>query len=110
MSKLTLNVYDKNDLNNVIKTVEAEPAELMFGSIRAIMKLLNIDNINDTGELLKVVYGAWDQLTNILNTFFPDMDDEDWDYVRLEELLPVVISILKITFGKILEIPSDPKN
>lgn len=110
MKGLVINVYDKADRNNVVKTVEAEPADLMFGSIRSIMKLLNIDDINDTGELLKTVYDAWDQLTGILNECFPEMEDKDWDNVKLNELIPVIVTILKVSFGKVLDIPGDPKN
>ena len=46
----TLNVYDKE--NNIVKTCEAVDAELKFGAIRSIMKLLSIDDINDTAQLL----------------------------------------------------------
>lgn len=110
MKDLVINVYDKKDKSKIVKTVEAKPADLMFGSIRSIMKLLNIDDINNTAELLETVYGAWNQLTDILNTCFPDMKDEDWDNVKLQELLPVLVTILKVSFGKVLEIPSDSKN
>lgn len=103
-----INVYDKD--NNIIKTSEAIDCELKFGAIRSIMKLLNIDDINDTGELLKVIYSAWEQLTVILSQCFPDMDEKDWDYVKLDELIPVVVGILRASFGKILTIPNDSKN
>lgn len=103
-----INVYD-ND-NNVIKSCSAVDASLKFGAIRSIMKLLKIDDINDTGALLKVIYDAWEQLTAILNQCFPDMAEEDWDNVKLDELVPVVVGILKVSFGKILTIPSDSKN
>lgn len=104
----TLNVYDKE--NNIVKTCEAVDADLKFGAIRSIMKLLNIDDINDTAQLLKVVYSAWEQLTAILSQCFPDMKEEDWDNVKLEELIPVIVGILRTSFGKILTIPSDSKN
>ena len=103
-----INVYDKD--NNVVKTCEAVDAELKFGAIRSIMKLLNIDSINDTGELLKVIYSAWEQLTVILSQCFPDMKENDWDFVKLDELVPVVVGILRASFGKILTIPNDSKN
>ena len=45
--KLTINVYDEN--NEVVKTCEAQTIDLEFGTIRALMKLLNVDNVNDTG-------------------------------------------------------------
>lgn len=104
----TLNVYDKD--NNIVKTCEAVDADLKFGAIRSIMKLLNIDDIDDTAQLLKTVYSAWEQLTAILSQCFPDMKEEDWDNVKLEELIPVIVGILRTSFGKILTIPSDSKN
>ena len=106
--ELKLNVY--NDENKVVKTATAEVMELKFGSIRSLMKLLNVDNIDDTAQLLKVVYGAWDQLTKILNSCFPDMTDEDWDNVKVSELVVVLVTILKYSFTQMLSIPTDSKN
>ena len=108
MDTLKINVYDDND--NIVKTCEAKPVDLKFGAVRSIMKLLKVDDINNTAELLKAVYGAWDQLTSILGKCFPDMEDKDFDNIKLAELMPVMIAILKLSFGKILEIPSDSKN
>lgn len=105
---LKLNVYD--DENNVVKTATAELIELKFGSIRRLMKLLNVDNINDTFELLKVLYGAWEQITKVLNGCFPDMTEEDWDNVKVSELIPVLLAILKYSFTQMLDIPTDSKN
>lgn len=74
------------------------------------MKLLKIDDINDTGELLTTIYDVWDQLVDILKQCFPDMQDEDWEHVKLKELVPVVLMMLKSSFKEILSIPNDPKN
>lgn len=106
--ELKLNVYDNE--NKVVKTATAEVMELKFGSIRSLMKLLNIDDINDTAQLLKVVYGAWEQLTKILNGCFPEMTDEDWDNVKVSELVIVLVTILKYSFTQMLSIPADSKN
>lgn len=108
MEKLVLNVYDNED--NIVKTSTAELIELKFGSIRKLMKLLNIDNIDDTSELLKVLYGAWEQITKVLTGCFPDMTDEDWDNVKVSELIQVLMGILKYSFAQMLTIPTDPKN
>ena len=106
--EIKLNVYD--DENNVVKTSKAELIELKFGAVRSLMKLLNIDDINDTAQLLKIVYGAWEQLTKILNSCFTDMTDEDWDNVKISELMPVIVAILKYSFTQMLTIPTDSKN
>lgn len=106
--ELKINVYDDED--NIVKTATAELVEIRFGAIRKLMKLLNVENIEDTSELLKTVYGAWEQLTKLLNGCFTDMTDEDWDNVKISELMPVILAILKYSFTQMLTIPTDSKN
>ena len=48
--ELNLNVYDEQ--GEVKKTCKAETVEIEFGTIRALMKVLNVEQLNDTGELL----------------------------------------------------------
>lgn len=105
---IKLNVYDEND--NIIKTVEAQFVELRFGTIRGLMELLNVENIDDTGELLKTVYQAWDKLTSIMNKMFPDLNEDDWDNLKLSEVIPVLLRILRTSFVQILSIPTESKN
>lgn len=108
MDAIKLNVYDDDD--NIIKTSEAQIIDLRYGVIRNIMELLNVDNIDDTSELLKTVYSAWSQITKILGRVFPDMTDEDWENVKLSELIPMLVLILKSSFTQILSVPTDSKN
>ena len=46
---MKLNVYNKD--GEVVKTVEGRNIDIKFGHIRSIMKLLNVDNIDDTYDL-----------------------------------------------------------
>lgn len=103
-----INVYGKD--NKVVKTCQAVDVSLKFGAVRKVMALLSIDDINDTAKLLGTIYGAWDELTQVLSSFFPDMTDDDWDNVLIDELVPVVFAIIKSTLAKIMTIPSDSKN
>ena len=103
---MKLNVYDEN--GNITKTVNAKNVDIEFGHIRSIMKLLDIDNVNDTWGLLQVVYSAWDKLTEVLSQCFPGMEEEDWEHVRVKELIPELIQIMKDSFAEILTIPTDP--
>lgn len=103
--EIVLNVYDDED--NIIKTVRAEVVELKFGTIRRLMRLLEVDDIDNTAELFKIVYGAWEQLTSILNKCFPEMTDEDWDNVKVSEIIPVIVQILKHSSAKMLSIPKE---
>lgn len=108
METLKLNVYDEKD--NVVKTSEAQIIDLRFGTIRSLMELLNVDDIDDTSQLLKTVYGAWGQIITIIGRVFPDMTEEDWENIKLSELLPILVTILKSSFAQILTIPNDSKN
>lgn len=105
---IELNVYDEDDA--IVKTCESKEIDLRFGTVRSIMKLLKVDNVNDTSELLSMVYDAWDELITVLNRVWPDMDDDDWDNVKLNELVPAILQILKTSFTSILKIPNDSKN
>lgn len=102
---MILNVYDVE--GNVIKTVEAENLDIEFGHIRSIMRLLDVDNINDTWALLKTVYSAWDKLTEVLSQVFPDMEEEDWEHVKIKELVPELLEIVRDSFAEILTIPTE---
>lgn len=103
-----INVYDNE--GNVIKTSTAVDCDLKFGAVRKIMALLEIDDIDDVSTLLKTVYGAWDQLTKVLSECFPDMTDDDWDNVKVNELIPVTVALVKAIISKTLTIPTKSKN
>ena len=105
MNELILNVYNDND--EVIKTCKAQFVELRFGAVRSIMKLLKVDQIETNLELMNAISNAWEQLTAILGKCFPEMDDSDWDNVKMSELIPVVVSILKSSFAKMMDIPKE---
>ena len=105
MEELVLNIYDEDD--KVVKTCKAQFVELKFGAIRSLMKLLKVDEIENNLELMNTIYEAWDKLTVILEKCFPDITDADWDHVKMSELVPVVVSILKSSFAKMMDIPKE---
>lgn len=108
MDKALLNVYDEK--GNIVKTCEAQYAHIKFGVIRSLMKLLKIDQVEDTQELMKTVYTAWDKIVKILDTSFPDMTEDDWDNVDFAEVMKALLGITKMTFAKMTEVPRDEKN
>lgn len=106
--ELKLKIYDKN--NEVKREAEAAFVDIKMGTVRRLMKLLKVDDLNDNASLLKLVSEVWDELTKILNQIFPDVKEEEWDYVSMSELIPIVIQILKGSFTQMAKIPNDPKN
>jgi hypothetical protein len=110
MKELSINIYDKD--NKVIRTEKAQLISLKFGVVRSLMEVLKIDDIDNTMDLLKSVYGVWDELKVILARVFPGVTDEEWDNVELNELVPTLLVVIKASFAQILTIPTenDPKN
>ena len=103
-----IKVYGKE--NKVVKTCQAKEADLMFGTIRTLMALLKVDDIDNTKELFGIIYEAWDELVVVLSAVFPDMEPDDWDHVYVKELIPVIIGIMKASFIRMLSIPNESKN
>lgn len=106
--KLTINIYDDDDV--VIKVVEARLVSLRFGVVRSLMEILNIENVDNTVDLLKTIYGAWDEVKNILGKIFPDVDLDELDNTHIDELVPVVLKVVRDSFNVISTIPVDEKN
>ena len=103
--ELTLKVYDNK--GNVVKESKAKTTKIKFGVVRAIAKLMKVDSVGDSAELVRTVTDTWDQLTGLLETCFPDISDDDWDNVDLEEVVLVLWMILKDLIVKILSIPKE---
>lgn len=108
MGNLMLEVKDKS--GNVIKTVEAQTFDIYFGTINSLMELLDIDEDTTSFELLKKISTAWGEVTSLLGEIFPGMTKEDWKFVRINDLVPIVLQVVKYTFLEIMTIPSDSKN
>lgn len=105
---LTLNIYDNK--GKVVKTVDAQLVQLKFKTVRTIMEILNIESVDNTVDLLKTLYAAWDEIKEILVEIFPDATLEELDNTNLNELLPLVVSIVKYSFAEVLTIPTNSKN
>lgn len=106
--ELKLKIYDEN--NEVKREVKAEFVDIKTGTIRRLMKLLKVDNIDNTAALLKLVSEVWDELVKILDQIFPGVTEEEWDYVSLSDLMPIVVNVLKASFTQMAKIPSNSKN
>ena len=103
---IKINVYDDND--EVVKTVTAEPVNIMFGPVRSVMSLLKTDNITTTYEMMTAVCNAYDELFKVLSKAFPEIEENEWNHVRMDELVIALMSIMRDTFRLILAVPKDP--
>lgn len=103
--RIEIKIY--NEKGEVTKTAAAKALDLRFGSVRKIMELLKVEEAGTTLDLMKTVYSAWDELTGILGECFPEINPDEWDSVKVNELLPAIIKIIKESFAAMLTIPTE---
>lgn len=106
---LTLNIYDEND-ENIVKTLKSNTHVIMFGTVVKLMKLLKIEKMEDNLEVLSTIADAWDEITKILSKVFSDATEDDWNHVRMRDVVYIIINIGKFAITDALTIPSDSKN
>lgn len=109
MNNLVINIYDEKG-KTVEKTVQGTTFDLMFGTVQKFMDLMNIENLENNLELLRLVHSAWSEIRLVLNEVFPELTEEEWKRVKIRELLPVIRDIAKAVLADFMSIPTDPKN
>ena len=106
--ELKLNIYTK-DGKTIEKTYTAKDYNIQFGTIRKFMKLMNIEKMENRTEVLNLLVSTWDEFETILSGFFPDVQEEEWDRVSLEEIVDLIIDIAMNILSKIAKIPTQKK-
>ena len=109
METIKLTVYEI-DMITIKKECTAQMVKVPFGTVRRLMRLFNVDNLENTSEILDIVLKSWDSVIAILDQIFPEMTEEDWDTVDTKELIGVIYNLLKNAFVEMMKIPTDPKN
>lgn len=106
---MELNIY-KIDGKTVARTVKASRFDLTFGTVDRLMSLLKLEKSNTNSELLKTIFSAWSELKEVLSEVFPDVSDDEWQRVKIKELMPLVIEIAEFALYEAMGIPSESKN
>ena len=103
---LVLKIYDDSG-KNIIKSYESKTYDLMFGTVMKLMELLKVEDMDDQLEMLKTIYGAWEEIKTVLAGVFPEATDDDWKHVRVKELLPMILEIAKFSVTEMFTIPTE---
>ena len=103
---LVLKIYD-TDGKNIVMTYESSTYDLMFGTVKRLMELLKIEDMDNQLEMLKVIYSAWDEIKKVLAGVFPDVQPDEWEHVKVKELLPLIIDIAKFSVQEMFTIPTE---
>lgn len=107
--EITLNVYEE-DMETIKKKCVANMVKIPFGLVRKFMKLFNVDALEDTAQIMEIIMNSWDEVVKLLDRIFPEVEENDWDYVDTKELAKAVYDLIRCSADKLLSIPTDPKN
>lgn len=107
--ELTLNIYKKGG-REIEKTYRTSEVDIMFGTVEDIVKLLDFDSLSDTyksnelssnidfiGIIGKLVRGAFSEVKNLIMEIFPELTEEEFKRVKIKELIPLIIDVVKFS-------------
>jgi hypothetical protein len=99
--ELVLNIYGKErdketGKREIVKTYKTDEYDLMFGTVEDILTIFDVENMNDTNEILKMITKVMNQVKPLLKDVFYGLTDEELKYIKVKELIPVVVGILQI--------------
>ena len=82
--EIKLNIYNGK---NVVNTYTAEGYDLMMGTIEDFMDIIDIEKLNDTGAVAKMVMKGYAQIKPLMKDIFPGLTDEEFRGIKLTELV-----------------------
>ena len=106
---IKLTIYNE-DMETVKKECTANMVKVPFGLVRKLMNLFKVENLQDTTQILDIIMTSWEDVIKLLGRIFPDVTEEEWDYVDTSELMRVILSLVKYVFAEMGKSPTDPKN
>ena len=106
---IKLTIYNE-DMETVKKECTANMVKVPFGLVRKLMNLFKVENLQDTTQILDIIMTSWEDVIKLLGRIFPDVTEEEWDYVDTSELMRVILSLVKYVFAEMVKIATDPKN
>lgn len=105
MNEIKLKIYD-NEFKNVEREVTAQKCVISFGTVRKFVKIFKVDDMKNGTEIFETIVDAFDEVTCVLSRIFPDVKEDEWNRVDVNELVPLVIDIAKFIFRGMFKIPT----
>lgn len=111
--ELKLNIYKGREIE---KTYTAETYDLMFGTLEDIVNLIDLDTLNSkdsvdfVGAVAKIIVKGFDQFKPLFKDIFPGLTDEELRRVRVADLVPVVVDVVKYSFTEMFKGSTGAKN
>ena len=98
MADLKLNIYNGKTIE---KTYIADEIDIMFGTVEDLLDVIDIDNLNDEKEVVKVVIKTLNNLKPFLKQIFDGLTDDEIKRTKVKELVPLFVDIVKYTMDEL---------
>jgi hypothetical protein len=113
---LELKIYEKG---KVVKTLKQSEYHLLFGTVKNILKLINLDEVLQDkdefngdelyGIINSFVKNAFEEVTNLLLDIFPDATEHDIQHADIADIVEVIMDVVFKSFKR-LNGGKKPKN
>ena len=107
MAELKLNIYSNErdgEGNRIIeKTYKTSTCDMLWGPVEDILGVIDLENMNDNNEIVKVLFTVISQIKPILKDVFYGLTDEELRRISSKEIVPIVFAILQEAINGILE-------
>lgn len=102
--EMKLNIYRNREIE---KTYTAETYDLMFGTVEDIINLIDLDalsNKENSGDFIaavsNIVVKGFEHFKPLLKDIFVGLTDEELRRVKISEIIPVIMNVIKFTFAQ----------
>lgn len=95
MATISLKITSKEDKKKVDKFYTAEGYDLMLGTVEDFMDIIDIDKLGNNIELAKMVLKGYGQLKPLIMDIFPELTDEEYRLIKVNDLISTVSQIGK---------------
>lgn len=95
MATISLKITSKEDKKKVDKFYTAEGYDLMLGTVEDFMDIIDIDKLGNNIELAKMVLKGYGQLKPLIMDIFPDLTDDEYRRIKVNDLIATVSQIGK---------------
>lgn len=95
MTEIKLNIYKATDKKEVEKTYTTKGYKLMYGTVKDFLSIIDLDKIDDTAEVAKMIMKGYDQIEPLLLDIFPEMLEEELRRTGIDDIIEVIIQTAK---------------
>lgn len=89
--EIKLNIFGED--KQITKTYTAEGYDLMMGTIEDFMEIIDVENLNDTTAVAKMVMKGYKQIKPLMKDVFPGLTDEEFRQIKINNLIEVIVAL-----------------